>query len=146
LILREQDKHFLWSIYSAVSVILIWKGIWEGIYYIPYINDPFVFLFIGLSMLTFSGLVFKEFDPFGGLQRGISKTMHIIQNHPHRHDFQIKYYDKSQKKKIIINGDQIKAVERGALVIQHPRKHQEQFIPIHRIIEVLYKGKQYWRF
>ena len=100
--LREQDRHFLWSLYSAVAIIFIWKGLWEGIYEIPYFGDPFVFLFIGLAMLTFSGVIFREFDPLGGLEKSIDKVLHLVYNHPHKEDFQIKYYDKSRKEVCLI--------------------------------------------
>src|SRR3989344_925336 len=106
---REQDKHFLWSLYAAASIILIWKGVWEGIYvladaYAPALSNPFVFLFIGLAILTLSGLVFKEFDPLGGLEKAVSKVLHTVQVHPRRVDFQVKYFDKNKKKEYVING------------------------------------------
>ena len=44
MLLREQDKHFLWSIYAGVAIIFVWKGIWEGAYEIlpEFLADPFV--------------------------------------------------------------------------------------------------------
>ena len=73
--LREEDRHFLWSMYSAAAIIFAWKGVWEGIYELPvirdFVNTEFIFLFLGLTMLTFSGLVFKEFDPLGGMEKAL---------------------------------------------------------------------------
>ena len=149
IVLREQDKHFLASLYAAVAVIFAWKGIWEGIYIIPYLSDyignPFVFLFIGLTMLTFSGLIFKEFDPFGDLEKSTTKILNDVHNHPEKKQFIIKYYDKVKQKNITLNPASIIKVERGAIIVKAAGKNQEIFIPNHRVTEVLYKGKPYWR-
>ncbi len=147
--IREQDKHFLWSLYAAVSVILVWKGLWEGVYEIPYfsdyLGDPWVFLFIGFAMLTFSGIIFNEFDPLGGVEKAVGKTIAAIQKHPDKKNFRIKYFDKNQNKNLTIDAKYIRGVERQALIVKHPTKKQEMFIPFHRLKEVLYKDKLYWR-
>lgn len=156
--LREQDKHFLSSLYIAVAIIFTWKGIWTGLYEIPFLGSldcpagisletctPLVFLFIGFAMLTFSGLIFKEFDPLGGIQKTVSKTLHEVQMHPEKERFRIKYYDKTQKKNIAIPVKWIKKMEKNALVVVSPDKKQEVFVPLNRVTEVLYDGKRYWR-
>jgi len=147
MILREQDKHFLWSIYSAVAIIMVWKGMWEGAYEVvpEFLADPFIFLFLGFLMLTFSGLIFKEFDPLGGVEKSVQKIINTVHNHPNKSKFQMKYYDKSQKKFFTISVDKIIKVEKGALVVRHDNKNQELFIPIHRVSEILYQGKEYWK-
>ncbi len=151
MVLREQDKHFLWSLFVAVSVILMWKGVWEGMYELlewfglSQLADPFVFLFIGLVMLTFSGIIFREFDPLDEMDKTTNRIMHHVHNHPRRHEFKIKYYDRNQKKHIIIRGDSLRQVERGALIVEHENGRQEAFIPIHRVEEVLQNGKTYWK-
>ncbi len=143
--LREQDKHFLWSLYSAIAVIFVWKGVWDGIYEIPYFGDPFIFLFIGLSMLTFSGLIFNEFDPLGGLEKAVTKIIRKIESHPQKQLFQISYYDKHLKQKQTISADQITRMEKDALVIKHQRRAEELFIPIHRLREINFNGERFWR-
>ena len=150
MVLREQDKHFLWSLYMAVALIFAWKGVWEGIYELPYICDygvcnEFVFLFIGFTMLTLSGMIFKEFDPLGGIEKAVDKVIHQIHHHPRRKEFTMKYYDKNRKKEVTINAESIINVEKGALVVKHQNQKQELFIPIHRVTEVLYQGKTYWK-
>ena len=162
MVLREQDKHFLSSLYIAVAVIFTWKGIWEGIYEIPFVGSlkcppsavnifgledcsALVYLFIGFSMLIFSGAIFKEFDPLGGIQKAVNKTLHSVHTHQDKKNFHFKYYDKSQKKYVTIPANWVTKIEREALVVVMPSKKQEIFIPVHRIIEVLYKGKSYWR-
>lgn len=140
--IREQDKHFIWSLLAATGIIFVWKGLWEGIYELPYIGDSWVILFIGFALLTFSGLIFKEFDPMGSLDKSISKIIHHVKTHPKKHEFLVKYYDKIKKKDVLIKAGDIKKVEKGSLVI---KGRQDIFIPTHRIVEVIHKGKTYWR-
>ncbi len=143
--MREQDKHFLWSLYAAVAVIFVWKGLWDAIYEIPYVGDPFVFLFIGFSILTFSGLIFKEFDPLGGIGKAVHSVVMEVKKHPETDSFVLHYYDKAQKKPVAVPLRYVQKVERGAVVLRHPSKNQELFIPAHRITEITYKGERYWR-
>ena len=127
--LREQDKHFLSSLYIAVAIIFTWKGIWEGIYEIPFIGSlscpesvvnifgledcsSLVFFFMGFAMLIFSGAIFKEFDPLGGIQKAVYKTLHSIQVHHDKKNFEFKYYDKTQKKEITIPALWVKKIEK----------------------------------
>lgn len=158
MVLREQDKHFLSSLYIAIAIIFTWKGIWGGLYEIPFLGKlncpsfigletctPLVFLFLGFAMLTISGAIFKEFDPLGGIQKAVNKTLHSVNSHHDKKNFQFKYYDKEQKKYATIPATWVKKIEKGALVVVSPQQKQEVFIPIHRITEVLYKGKSYWR-
>ncbi|MEK6863184.1 MAG: RNA repair domain-containing protein [Nanoarchaeota archaeon] len=156
MVFREEDKHFLSSLYIAVAIILTWKGLWTGIYEVPFIGSlqckilgpycgSFVFLFIGFAMLMFSGAIFKEFDPLGGIQKAVNKTLHSIYTHQDKKNFQFKYYDKSQKKNVAIPAAWVKKIEKDALIVVLPHQKKEIFIPIHRVTEVLYKGKSYWR-
>ncbi|MBI2573749.1 DUF504 domain-containing protein [Candidatus Woesearchaeota archaeon] len=146
--LREEDRHFLWSMYSAAAIILAWKGVWEGIYVIPVVSDvigdPFVFLFIGLTMLTFSGLVFKEFDPLGGMEKALVTRFEGIMAHPQKNQFKIKYYDKVQKKEVEVPAVSISQLDETALIVVLPTK-QEFFIPIHRVKKIFQNDKIYWR-
>ncbi len=145
MLFREQDKHFLWALYSGIAMIFVWKGVWEGVYEIPIINDPWVFLFFGFAMLTFSGVIFNEFDPLGGVEKAVNKTAHYVYSHPHKEEFDIKYYDKVSKKSVTVNAQHLKGIEKKALVVRHPQKNQELFIPFHRLTEIIHKGKPYWR-
>ena len=98
--LREQDKHFLSSLFWAISIIFVWKGLWEGIYSLPFFGDlrcpgnisletctPLVFLFIGFAMLTFSGLIFKEFDPLGGGDKENTQKIQKVKTQPQKQQF-----------------------------------------------------------
>ena len=143
--LREQDRHFLWSILAAVGVIFVWKGLWEGLYEIPYLGNEWVALFFGLLILIFSGLIFREFDPLGSIEKSTNKVIHSVFNNTNRKEFNLKYHDKVKKKDILINGDLIKNIEKSTIIIKDKKKNREHFIPIHRITEITQNGKTYWR-
>lgn len=148
--LREQDKHFLASLYAAAIMIFLWKGLWDMLYLIPILGEMkgagFVFLFLGFAILIFSGMIFSEFDPLNTLQKATTRTLQKIQKHPEKRLFLIKYLDKEKKKEMQIAGTDIHKVERGTLIVRHPTEKKELFIPLHRVTEVLYKGQRYWRF
>ncbi|MBI4151404.1 DUF504 domain-containing protein [Candidatus Woesearchaeota archaeon] len=144
--LREQDKHFLSSLYSAAAVIFVWKGLWEGLYEIPYLGDAFVALFIGFTMLVFSGLIFKEFDPLGGLEQAITKKMEVVISSSEKKNFEVKYHDSVLKKDLTIPAKYVHRIEEAGMVVVDPVKKNELFIPLHRVTEILYNGKRYWRF
>lgn len=141
--LRESDKHFLWSLYYAVGIILIWKGIWEGIGSLPLLELPFVSLFVGLVMLTFSGLLMREFDPLGGLEKGVQNMMHGIHHHPQKEEFVISYFDSKKNKEVKIEAHKLKLIEKN--VMSFHDKGKEVFIPMHRIRRIHRKGKEVWR-
>lgn len=143
MVLREQDKHFLWALYMAAAIVFTWKGLWTGIYEIPVLGDPFIFLFIGFAMLTLSGMVFREFDPLGGVEKGVNKTMQFVQSHPQKEEFVLIYRDKAQKKNVSVSASSLKGIEPETLIIQGTQ--EEIFIPIHRVTEVRRQGKIFWR-
>jgi uncharacterized protein YxeA len=143
--LREQDKHFLMSLFVATGIIMLWKGIWEGVGGLPFISNPWVSLFIGLAMLTLTGVIYNQFDPFGSLEKSVNKVMHDVHHHPQKHEFHIKYYDNIKKRHFTFQANRIEHIEKNFLVIRHENGKQELFIPIHRVVEVLHKGKSYWR-
>ena len=105
--MREQDRHFLSSLVIALGIILVWKGLWEGLYEIPYIGNSWVALFIGFALLTFSGLIFREFDPLGNVEKSIIKNINHVKNHPNKEEFHLQYRDRISKKKVLINARQI---------------------------------------
>ena len=99
--LREQDKHFLASLYSAAAIIFVWKGLWEGLYELPYIGDAFVALFVGFTMLIFSGLIFKEFDPLGGLEQAVLKKLDIVIHSPEKGNFVLNIIKEAEDKEVV---------------------------------------------
>lgn len=146
MILREQDKHFLSSLYSAAAIIFVWKGLWEGLYEIPYLGDAFVALFVGFTMLVFSGLIFKNFDPLGGLEQAVTKKLELVIASSDKKNFEIKYQDNLLKKEMSIPAKYVHKIEEAGMIIIDPVKKVESFIPLHRVTEILYNNQRYWRF
>lgn len=143
MIMRESDKHFLLSLLAATGIIIFWRGLWGFFDQIPIVSDALVSLVIGLVILAFSGVIFKEFDPLGGLEKSSLNIMHHIHSHPKKHEFTISYYDKAKKKEMCISAKNIKAIEKNNLEIREGTK--EVFIPIHRVRAIHKKGKVVWK-
>ncbi|HLC64533.1 MAG TPA: RNA repair domain-containing protein [Candidatus Nanoarchaeia archaeon] len=143
MVMRETDKHFLLAMFSATGIILFWKGIWEGPGSLPIIENAWVSLFIGAAMLTFSGIIFSEFDPLGGIEKGALKVMHSVHNHPKKREFSVRYYDDLRKNDVELKAEHMKHIEKNIVAFHH--KGREIFIPIHRIRAVHRKGEVIWR-
>jgi len=141
--MSESDKHFLWSLAGATGVILFWKGIWEGVGGLPIIASPWVSLFLGLVILTFSGLIFREFDPLGGIEKGVLKVLSDVQHHPKKHEFHIIYFDSIQKKNVKFMASDIRHIEKNSMSVHE--KGREIFIPIHRVLEIHRNGEIVWK-
>lgn len=144
MVLRVQDKHFLWSLYVGTGMILVWKGISEGFYEIPY-ADPWIAFFIGLTLLTLSGMIFQQFDPLGDIKKETVDMINYVSTHPKKNDFKIIYSDKTLKKDIPIEGKLVRGLENDFLVVTNESGKQEFFIPLHLIKEVTEQDKTHWR-
>ena len=59
----DTAKHYFWSLFSVIAVVFFWAGVWDGIGYLPYLENPLISLIVGIVILASSGLIFKEFNP-----------------------------------------------------------------------------------
>lgn len=109
---------------------------------IPILDNVWVSLFLGMVMLTFSGIIFREFDPLGGLEKAALRAVHSVHSRPHREEFTYTYHDKLMKKDVHIRADKVHAIEKNVLAIRE--KGKETFVPIHRIKAVHHKRKLVW--
>jgi len=132
--MRESDKHFLWSLYYAVGIILIWKGVWEGIGSLPLLELPFVSLFVGLVMLTFSGLLMREFDPLGGLEKGVQNMLHGIHHHPQKEEFTISYFDNKKNKEVKIEAHKLKLIEKCGEIEFRLVEGSDEFVQLESLL------------
>ena len=122
------------------GIVMFWAGIWDGIGNLPYLANPLISLGVGLIILVSSVLIFEESKIFGGKMDPNLVLMHKVKAHPEKKDFMIKYYDKIKNKTISFKAIMIKRIEKDAFLVLD-KDNQETFIPIHRIKEVLYKGR-----
>ena len=141
--MREQDKHFVWSLLAAGGIIMAWESLLAMLGTVPYLKDPRVGFFVGFVILTFSGIIIRDFDPLGSLDKAVRQTVNHVHNHPHKEEFELVYYDRLGKKKVFLPVKDIKHIEKDSLVI-HSNKG-ETFIPLQRITEINQNGKTYWR-
>lgn len=125
--------------FGMIGVVFFWAGVWDGIGYLPYLENPWLSIVIGGAMLTLSQFIFKDPDPNLKVQRKTNAILHKVSKHPNKHEFHIKYYDKSKKKHFVIKGNHMEDIEKGFLLMY--QKGKEIFIPLHRVKEVLHKGK-----
>ena len=97
-------------------------------------------LLTGIAMLLIGGLVRKA-DTVKKQELIARGILHGVHRHPQKHEFHIKYHDKIKKKDIVYRADKLDRIEKGFLVFVEKGK-EEGFIPIHRVTEVLHKGKK----
>lgn len=136
-------KEYFWYIFGVIGVVFFWAGVWDGVGYLPYLENPWISLAVGLTLLTLSGLIFKGRNPFWGGGQTIAPVLHSVHAHPRRHEFHIKYRDNLQKRELLLRADKIKRIEKGFLITLE--RGRESFIPFHRVTEVLHNGKTHWK-
>ncbi len=145
MILREQDKHFLWSIYVALAVILTWKGVSQGFATIPFLDDPWVVLFISFSILTFSGIIMRDYDPLGSLEKASNKVLHHVLRSQNKKEYQIIYQDDSLNQQVTLSAENLIEIEKGTLIFENKVQKQEFFIPSNKVDEIKFKQRTFWR-
>lgn len=141
----SQLRRYFWSVFGVIGVVMLWAGIWEGLGGLPYLELPLVSLLVGIVMLSFSGFFNQQFSPLQEVEKSINKVLLVIHRHPRKHEFHVQYQDHLKKKSILLRLDKLSGIERGSFIVLSSKHEGETFIPIHRIKEVLHKGKSYWR-
>jgi len=142
MITYEKARHYLWSLFGAIGIVIFWEGVWGGIGGLPYLSIWWVSFIVGIAMLSFSGIIFKQYDPLEEVERSAHEVMHRINRHPQKHEFRITYHDK-MKGHHTLEAKDLQRIEKGFLVFL--QKGKEVFVPIHRVTEVLHKNKSYWK-
>ena len=141
---RESLKHYFWAGFGVLGIVCFWAGVWDGVGYLPYLENPLVSLLVGIIILAASGLFLKELDPMKEEERKKHRIMHEMHHHKEKHLFKIKYHDKISKTEKIMEAGMLKKIEKGFLVFA-AKGGKELFIPIHRVTEVMHKEKSYWK-
>jgi len=142
--LSSTDKNYLAALVVIIGIVLFWRGIWDTLYIIPIISNPFVSLFLGLLIITLSGVIFQQFDPLG---RQVSKTMEIlneiVSRRHKKENYEVVYFDEAANKRISIPHRKIKKIEHNFIVVEE--EGREIFIPVHRVHRILENGKTIWK-
>lgn len=139
--IRESDKHFLLALVAVTGVVFFWRGLWGVLDIIPIFSNVFVSLAIGLAIMTFSGIIYREFMPEEEPLTPVLDILKDIFKHPleTRKQYIIEYYDELLKAHKKITHAVIRKLEHMYMVVE--RKGEEFFIPIHRIHKIHSEGK-----
>ena len=139
MISREDMQRYFWYFFGVLGVVLFWAGVWDGIGNLSFLKNPFFSLILGLSLLCLGGIIRKT-DNIDQQELLAHKVLREIHHHPQKHEFHVKYLDKFRKEEVIIAAQQLQRIEKGFLVLLE-KGGKELFIPIHRVTEVLHRGK-----
>ncbi len=141
--LSEQDKEFLKVLFYATAVIVFWRGVWGIFDEIPIISNVYVSFFIGLTALTLSGMIYRQFDLFSSKQNKLTKVLHnVITDAKKEEGYLIHYFDELTGKHESIKPKNVRKIEHNVMVVEH--HGHEDFVPLHRISKIHKKGKQIW--
>lgn len=134
--IRESDKHFLLALLAVTGVVFFWRGAWGILDITPVLNNFFVSLAIGLAIMTFSGIIYREFMPEEEPLTPVLDILKDIFKHglEKRKQYIIEYYDDALKTHKKITHALIKKLEHTYIVIE--RNGEEFFIPAHRIHKI----------
>ncbi len=139
----DDIKIYSWYVFGVLGVVLFWVGIWDGIGSLPYLNNPWISMAIGLGMFAVSKKIFKEGGFLAGGKKQVEEVLYSIRQHPEKHQFHIKYFDNLKNKQILLHAKKLHHLEKGFVIFLDQGK--EVFVPVHRVVEVLYKGKTHWK-
>ena len=144
MVAAEDIKKYFWYIFGMIGVVFFWAGTWDGLGYIhPIIANPWLSLALGIIMLGLSGVIFKDANPLWEVEKPVKSAAKKVHHHPLKHEFHFKYEDHLKKKELAIHAGKLKRVEKEFLVFLD--KGKEVFVPLHRVTEILHKGKTHWK-
>ncbi len=137
--LSDQDKTFLMSLAYATGIILFWRGIWEGSAEIPILDNAWVSLFLGLTILTLTGWIYTQFDAFSlRTNRLLNALTNVIHDETKGVKHFISYFDELTNKHHRVAVSHVRRVEQHHVVIE--KDGREFFVPVHRI-SAMHRGK-----
>jgi len=143
--ISSKDKKYLTALLGATGVIIFWRGLWEGADLIPIVKEPIVSIFIGLAILTFTGVIYEEFYKVEmHVQRGSEALGKIWKRLKKQKDYKIHYLDSITSKVHSFKCSDVVDIENDYVIIKHKKK--EFFIPMKRVHAVKHKsGKVVWK-
>jgi len=138
--LRDEDRQFLWTLFYATGIILFWRGVWEISYELPLLKNVYFCFFVGLLILTLTGYMYKEFDPFTQKGHRITRLLReIVSLHKRGKMHEIFYFDDVGGHEHRLNPSKIIKIETDYLT--YNEKGHEVFVPLHRVLRI-HKGKE----
>lgn len=136
-------KEYFWYIFGVIGVVFFWIGVWDGVGYLPYLENPWLSLVLGFTLLTVQAVVFRKTNPLWGEAKKVKQILHGVHTHPEKHTFHIKYTDHVRRHELKFSAKKIKSIEKDFLILVD--RGQEWFIPFHRVTEILHNGTTHWK-
>ena len=144
MVATEDLKKYFWYVFGTIGVVFFWAGVWDGLGNIhPIIANPWLSLGLGIILLGLSGIIFKDANPLWEVEKPVKTQAKKVYRHPQKHEFHFKYEDHLKKKELTIPAGKLQRIEKEFLVFLDQGK--EVFVPLHRVTEILHKGKTHWK-
>jgi len=143
MISKEDIKKYLIYLFGIMGVVFFWAGVWDGLGNLSYLSNPLISFIVGIILMTTGGVIFRGSTSFwsrGDKREGLLKK---IRHHPKKHEFEVKYHDRSLGKELSFLGKHLDDVEKGFVVLL--RNSEEIFVPLERITEIKHQGKTKWK-
>jgi len=139
----EDAKRYFWYIFGILGTLFFWAGMWDGLGSIGFLKNPFISMAIGLTLLSLSGVIFKDANPLWEVEKPVKAEAKKVHHHPLKHEFHFKYEDRIKNKELLLHAGKLKRIEKEFLVFVD--KGKEIFVPLHRVTEIMHKGKTHWK-
>lgn len=144
MVTGEEIKKYFWYLFGMMGVVFFWAGVWDGLGNIhPLIANPLLSLTLGIILLILSGVIFKGANPLWEVEMPVMSEAKRVHSHPQKNEFHFKYKDHMKNKEVLIHAQKLRQVEKEFLIFLN--KGKEVFIPLHRVTEILHKGKTHWK-
>jgi len=143
MISGEDIKKYFWYLFGIMGVVFFWSGTWDGLGNLGPLVNPLVSLVVGVVLLSLSGIIFKDANPLWEMEKPAKAEAKKVHRHPKKHEFHFKYEDKLKNKELLLHAQNLQRIEKEFLVFLDQGK--EFFVPLHRVTEILHKGKTHWK-
>ena len=139
----EDIKKYFWYLFGIIGVVYFWAGVWDGVGSIGPLQNPLYSFIAGVVLLSLSRVILKDANPLWGLEKPVKLEAKKVHRHPQKQEFHFKYEDHMKNKELLFHAQKLKRIEKEFLVFLDHGK--EVFIPLHRVTQIMHKGKTHWK-
>lgn len=139
----EEIKKYFWYLFGMIGIAFFWAGVWDGLGNLGPLENPLVSLMVGVILLSLSGIILKDANPLWEVEKPVKSEAKKVHHHPQKDEFHFKYEDHIKNKELLLHAGKLRRVEKEFLVFID--KGKEVFVPLHRVTEILRKGKTHWK-
>ena len=143
MVAAEDIKKYFWYVFGTIGVVFFWAGVWDGLGNLWLLQNAIISFVVGFTLLGLSGVIFKDANPLWETEKPVKSEAKKVHRHPQKQEFHFKYNDHVKNKELLLHAQKLQRVEKEFLVFLD--KGKEVFVPLHRITEILHKGKTHWK-